>query len=100
VRVENDFGLQYDQELPALGSANVNLKISREHWSTDNRELKVRVAGVGGERYELRAYGAKVASVNGAELKQVSNRVQTIEITFPSAASPGKYVEREITIHF
>ena len=100
VRVDDDFGLQADEDLPPLGSASMNLKISREQWSANNRELKIRVAGIAGKRYELRVYGAKIASVDGAELKQVENRIQGIGIAFPVADHPTRYVEREITIHF
>ena len=100
VRVEDDFGLQVDEDLPALGSASENLKISREEWSANNRALKVHVAGIAGKRYELRAYGATIASLDGAALKQLSSGMQTIEIAFPSADVPKRFVEREITIHF
>ena len=100
VRVDDDFGLQTDEELPPLGSPSVNLKISNEQWSADNRELKVRAAGIGGKRYELRAYGAKMTSVSGGELKQTSSGLQTIEITFAPTGDRARYVEREITIRF
>ena len=100
IRVDDDFGLQTDQDLPPLGFASENLKISREQWSANNRYLKLRVAGIGGRRYALRAYGAKIASVNGAELKQVANGLQNIEITFSPADRSPQYVEREITINF
>ena len=100
VRVDDDFGLQTDEDLPPLGSASENLKISREQWSTNNRELKLRVAGIAGKRYALRAYGAKIASANGAELKQLANGSQSIEIAFSPADRPSQYVERDITIHF
>jgi len=99
-RVDDDFGLQADNELPPLGTTSVNLKISREQWSANNRELKVRVAGIGGRRYELHAYGARIASVGGGELKQAGSGMQTIEISFASGADPGKYMERELTIRF
>jgi len=98
--VEDDFGLQVDEDLPALGSASENLKISREEWSANNRALKVHVAGIAGKRYELRAYGAKIASLDGAELKQLSSGGQTIEIAFPSADVPKRFAEQEVTIHF
>jgi len=99
-RVDDDFGLQADNELPPLGTTSVNLKISREQWSANNRELKVRVAGIGGRRYEVHAYGARIASVGGGELKQAGSGMQTIEISFASGADPGKYMERELTIRF
>lgn len=100
VRVDDDFGLQADEGLPPLGSASMNLKISREQWSANNRELRIRVAGIAGKRYELRAYGAKISSVDGADLKQVENGMQAIRIPFPVAEHALGYVEREITIHF
>jgi hypothetical protein len=100
VRLDDEFGLQTEEDLPPLGSASENLKISREQWSANNRHLKLRVAGIAGRRYVLRAYGAKIASVNGAELKQFANGLQSIEITFSPADRPAQYIEREITIHF
>ncbi|HWY67817.1 MAG TPA: amylo-alpha-1,6-glucosidase [Terriglobales bacterium] len=100
VRVDDDFGLQADEYLPSLGSASENLKISREQWSANNRDLKVRVAGIAGKRYALHSYGANIAFVDGGELKRLANGVQTIEITFSAADRPGQYIEREITIHF
>lgn len=100
VRVEDDFGLQAEEGLPGLGAASENLKISREEWSGNNRDLKVRVAGIAGRRYTLRAYGAKILSVNDAELTQGATGTQAIEIAFPSTDAQRRYVEREITIHF
>ena len=73
VRVEDDFALETDAYLPPLGSSSENLKISREQWSANNRDLKVQVAGIAGRQYALRAYGAKIVSVSGAELKQLAN---------------------------
>jgi len=100
VRVENDFGLQYEGTLPPLGSESTELKISYEQWSSDNRELKVRVAGVAGRRYELMAYGAKIAAVSGGDLKQLAGGSQAIDVAFAAAAGVAKYAEREITIRF
>jgi len=100
VSVDADFGLQAEEDLPPLGSASTDLKISREQWSADNRELKVRVAGIDGWRYELRAYGARMSSVSGGDLKQAANGMQTIDIDFAPAGDAAKYIEREIAIHF
>jgi len=100
VRVDDDFGLQANESLPELGSASENLKISREEWSANNRDLKVRVAGNSGKRYTLGVYGAKAVSVNGGELKQGASGLQTIEITFSAVDSSKSYTERDIIIHF
>ena len=99
VHMDDDFGLQANEDLPPLGSASGNLKISGEQWSANNRELKLRMAGIAGRRYELQAYGAKIASVSGAELKQATSGIQTIELTF-APADHTQYTDREITIRF
>jgi hypothetical protein len=52
---------------------------------------------VSGRTYELTAYGAKIVTVSGGELKQVAEG-QAIEIAFPHGEA--RYVEREITIRF
>jgi hypothetical protein len=97
IQVADDFGIVEDADLPALGSESINLKIFHEQWSADNRQLTIRLAGVSGRAYELQAYGAKIATVSGGELKQTAG-VQTIHIAFPAAQA--RYVEREITIRF
>jgi hypothetical protein len=97
IQVADDFGIVEDADLPPLGSESVNLKIFHEQWSADNRELTIRLAGVSGRTYELQAYGAKIAAVSGAELKQ-RDGTQAIQIAFP--AGQARYVEREITIRF
>jgi len=97
--MDDDFGLQANEDLPPLGSASGNLKISGEQWSANNRELKLRMAGIAGRRYELQAYGAKIASVSGAELKQATSGIQTIEVTF-APADHTQYTDWEITIRF
>jgi glycogen debranching enzyme len=98
IQVADDFGIVEDADLPPLGSESVNLKIFHEQWSADNRQLRIRLAGVSGRAYELQAYGAKIVTVSGAELKQNAGGVQRIEITFPHGEA--RYVEREITIRF
>ncbi|HWC15674.1 MAG TPA: amylo-alpha-1,6-glucosidase [Terriglobales bacterium] len=99
INVTGDFGLAADADLPPLGSESSNLKIFHEDWSADRRQLTVKLSGVNGRKYDLRAYGAKIASVNGGELKQSANGNQVIEIVIPQNDNP-KYVEREITIRF
>jgi hypothetical protein len=98
IQVADDFGLGTAADLPALGSASGNLKISHEEWSADRAQLRLKVAGVAGRKYVLQAYGAKIRSVDGGELKQSANGNQALEIAI--AGDSHKYVEREITIHF
>ena len=98
VRLENDFGLEADEDLPPLGSESGNLKIFHEEWSADNRQLTVRAAVRGGRIYSLKAYGARIASVTGGDLRQNADGTQTIEVSAPD--NGGKYVSREIVIRF
>jgi hypothetical protein len=99
-QVADDFGLVADADLPELGAASSNLKISHEQWSPDRRQLTIRVAGLSGRVYRLRAYGAKMQSVGGGDLKSAANGEQIIEIAIPPANGAEEYVEREISIHF
>jgi len=98
VQVADDFGLGTAADLPALGSSSGNLKISQEEWSADRAQLRLKVAGLSGRKYVLQAYGARIRSVNGGELRQSANGDQVVEIAI--AGDSQQYVERELTIRF
>ncbi|HVH85143.1 MAG TPA: hypothetical protein VM912_00345, partial [Terriglobales bacterium] len=100
INAAGDFGLAADADLPPLGSASGNLKIFHEEWSADRRQLTVKLSGLPGRKYDLRAYGAKIGSINGGELKQSASGNQVIEIAIPAANDNQKYVEHEIAIRF
>jgi hypothetical protein len=99
VRVRDDFGLEADDNLPPLGSESHNLKIFHEQWTADRRQLTLKLSGVSGNTYEVRAYGAKILSVSGAELRQGVNGTQLIEVVIPSGEA-GRYQQGEIAIRF
>ena len=99
-QVADDFGLVADADLPELGAASSNLKISHEQWSADRRQLTLRLAGLSGRTYKLRAYGAIMQSVSGGDLKPAANHEQVINIAIPQASGAEEYVEREISIRF
>jgi len=98
IDVIDDFGVAADEDLPPLGAASSNLKISRELWSADGRQLTIKVSGKGGRMYRLRAYGARMASIEGGELKQNPDGTQTIDIT--DLGKPDQYASRNVTIRF
>lgn len=100
IQVADDFGLVADADLPPLGSESGNLKIFHEQWSSDNRQLALQVSGLSGRTYRLRAYGARIASVSGGELKQIGSGSQVIEIQFSPSDGEAKYMQREIGIRF
>ena len=99
IRVGDDFGLEADEDLPPLGSESSNLKISHEEWSADKRQLTLRVAALEGRTCRLRAYGARIASVEGGKLTELADGGQTIEIAVPGESN-AKYVSREVVIRF
>jgi hypothetical protein len=98
IRLRDDFGLEADEDLPPLGSKSENLKIFHEQWNADNRQLALRIAVREGRIYRLRAYGARIASVEGGKLREMDGK-QSIEISTPNE-SGSKYVEKEIVIRF
>ncbi len=101
INVIGDFGLVAEADLPPLGSASSNVKIFNQEWSEDRRQLKVKLSGMSGRTYELRAYGAKIQSVSGGDLRQAANDGQIIGIAIPASTSGAEnYVERELSIRF
>jgi len=99
IQVADDFGLVADADLPPLGAESSNLKIFREQWSSDNRQLTLEASGLSGHTYDLHAYGAKIVSVSGGRLKLIENGAEVIEIQFPQRVE-AKYVQKEIGIRF
>jgi hypothetical protein len=99
IRAENDFGLEADEDLPPLGAQSRNLKIFHEQWSADRKQLTVRVAVFGADVYRLHAFGARIASVDGAALKADKSGAQFIEISAPPGLSAG-YSEQQFVLHF
>jgi hypothetical protein len=75
------------------------LKIFHEAWSGDRRQLTVRASARAGRLYRLKAYGAKIASVDGGELRTSKDSSQYIEVAVPDQ-NGNKYVSREIVIRF
>jgi len=100
IQVADDFGLVAEEDLPLPGAESSNLKISHEHWSADGKQLIVQVSGLSGRRYELQAYGAKIASVSGGELKSAGAVTQRVEIVIPPTDRGSKYIQQEITLRF
>jgi hypothetical protein len=99
IRVRDDFGILADEDLPPLGSASRNLKISHEQWSGDGRVLTLSVAGIGGLSYDLKTYGAVVRSVEGGSLSNAEG-AQAIKVSFPGDAKVAKYESKQVVLHF
>jgi glycogen debranching enzyme len=85
ISVTDDFGIVIPADLPPLGSVSRNLKIVREEWSADHRQLRLVLDGVAGMTYSLKTFGSKIASADGGRLIPGADASQIIEVSFPAA---------------
>jgi len=96
IRVKNDFGLAFKNELPALGSTSRGLRVIAESWNPARDQLSLEVSGVPGESYELQVWNPEqIVSVDGGVLTK-EGKIQ-VEIT---AAKGHNYSHQTAIIHF
>ena len=95
IRVKNDFGLAFSNELPALGSASRGLRVLSESWNSARTQLTLEVSGRSGSRYELAVWNpAQISSVDGATLTKV-----VLQFQMPGTPADS-YSQRKVVIHF
>jgi glycogen debranching enzyme len=95
IRVNNDFGISYANELPALGSSSQGVRVISESWTASRDALNVDFVGRRGARYELAIWNpTQIASVDGAELWN-----DKLIVTIPSKGSDD-YSRATIAVHF
>jgi hypothetical protein len=96
IRVKNDFGLAFENELPALGSTSRGLRVIAESWNPARDQLSLEVSGVPGESYELQVWNPEqIISVDGGVLTK-EGKIQ-VGIT---AAKGHDYSHQTAVIHF
>jgi hypothetical protein len=96
VRMKDDFGLSYANELPHLGSISRELRITSETWSDTKDQLTLTVSGLSDGRYELKVWNpGLIASIEGAAL----TRRGVLEIHFPKGM-PDSYTTAKVVIRF
>ncbi|HEX6466929.1 MAG TPA: hypothetical protein VFZ99_06465 [Terriglobales bacterium] len=100
LQVSDDFGLALPAGLPPLGSKSRNLKIIREEWSTNRKQLRMQMSGIAGSSYSLKAYGSKIGSVSGGKVMDSGENTQTLEISFPGDASTAAYATQTVILNF
>jgi glycogen debranching enzyme len=99
-RVQNDFGVAYDSDLPALGAPSRGLRILSQTWSAQHDTLTIEIAGVSGRSYELRVWNpSQAASVEGGELLKSESGLAIVRVRFPGELS-GEYTHGKIIFHF
>jgi len=96
IRVKDDFGLAYSNDLPDLGSASRGLRVLSESWNAARNQLTLQVSGRTGQPYELAVWNpSAVSSVEGGILSKAGR----LEIEMPKG-DDGSYVRRPVVIHF
>jgi len=96
IRLKNDFGLAFGNDLPSLGSASRELRVISESWNASRNQLTLNVSGLEGHRYELGVWNSsQVSSVDGAVLTKLGK----LEIEIPQGAADS-YVLQTVAIHF
>ncbi len=96
IRVRNDFGLSWPNELPALGSAGRGLRVLSESWNVLKTQLTLEVAGRSEGRYALDVWNpSQISTVDGAVLTKLGK----LEIQMPRGAADS-YSHQKIVIRF
>jgi glycogen debranching enzyme len=96
IRLKNDFGIAFSNELPPLGSASREVRIVSESWNSARSQLALDVSGLAGGEYRMSVWNAaQISSVEGAELSKTGELV----IHFP-AGDNDAYVQQKVVIHF
>ena len=95
IRVNNDFGISYANELPPLGSSSTGMRVISETWSLSHDALTLEVAGFRGAHYEFAIWDPEqIVSVDGAKVKNGK-----LIVEFPPNGSED-YSRGKVTIHF
>jgi GH15 family glucan-1,4-alpha-glucosidase len=110
IPVANDFGIAVPSPLPPLGGPSGNLKIVKEDWSADRNNLRLEIQGLPGHSYTLKAYGARILTINGGQIlnsaarksdtQKSDNQVQEIELIFPSNKLASGPVNQVLDLYF
>ena len=95
IRLKNDFGISYDNSLPALGSSSVGLRLISDTWSASGDAESLEFAGAAGAGYELGVWNpGQVVSVDGAEIRNGK-----LVVNVPTSSSKT-YPHQKVVIHF
>jgi hypothetical protein len=97
IRVKNDFGLAFSNQLPPLGSTSQGLRFVSESWNAARSQLTLDVSGATAQAYEMEVWNpAQIASVEGGAL----TRQGRLRIQFADAREGEGYAHQKVVIHF
>lgn len=96
IRVKDDFGLAYANELPHLGSTSRELRITSAAWNDTRDQITLTVSGLPDHQYHLKVWNpGQIASIAGAAL----TRDAAIEIPIPKGTTEF-YATAKVVIRF
>jgi GH15 family glucan-1,4-alpha-glucosidase len=99
ISVANDFGISVPSSLPSLAGRSRNLKIVKEQWSSDRKDLRLEIQGVPGNVYRLKTYRARISTVDGGRVFNSEAGAQEIEVTFPPSTLVSGFADQVLVIH-
>jgi hypothetical protein len=68
-------------------------------WSADRNVLTLKLAGIGGQHYELALRDSgQIASVDGAEVVKLADGLGVLHVSFP-ATSRSEYENATVIVH-
>jgi len=118
LKLQNDFGLSYDNALPAIGFPSEALRLVSEKWNNTHSELTLELTGLPGHQYALNVWNpSQVVTVDGAPFKpsfgssgdiQCGSNIpvrdcSVLHVAFPADApsqSPAGFVTRSVVMRF
>ena len=96
IRVKDDFGLAYANELPHLGSTSRELRITSEEWNDKKDQLTLTASGLPDAQYELKVWNpGQIASIEGGVL----TREGALRIHIPKGTADF-YATAKVVIRF
>ena len=98
IRVENDFGLFFDSQLPPLAGTSQGLHFVSQSTSSDGQEMVFELSGLAGHTYKIGISNARaISGVDGAAVEENGDGPQ-LKVSFPAAGTQD-YVHTKITVH-
>jgi hypothetical protein len=99
MRIDDDFEIGVESQLPPPGSASAGVRVVSESWTPELDRFSLDVAGLPGNTYEFGLSNAsQIVSIRGAELDRADPRKPKLLVRFP--AGQEGYVERQVSLQF
>ena len=99
MRIDDDFELGVESQLPPPGSASAGVRVVSQSWTPDLDRLSLDVAGLPGNAYQFGLSNAsQIVSIQGAELDTTDPKKPKLLVPFP--AGQDRYAERQVVLQF